>query len=81
MPIPNESLAEHLKAWKRVVATAEEEGNKAKPSEKEGWALAKKAAEGMVEELQALVKAERAASKTFFAARKKQPVLKLVSND
>jgi hypothetical protein len=80
MPWPSESLKEQLKSWKAVVQTCDEEGNKAGPKEKDGWLAARVAAQGMVEKLTELVKMEKLASKAFFNARTKKPVLKLVSN-
>jgi hypothetical protein len=80
MPWPKESLAEQHKAWKNVVKTTIEEGNKAGAVEKERWLEAQKLAEEMVGVLATLVKMEKKASKMFFAARAKKPMLKLVVN-
>jgi hypothetical protein len=80
MPWPKESLKEQLKSWQAVVVTCDEEGNKAPTVEKDRWLAARVAAQGVVEKLAELVKLEKVASKLFFAARTKKPVLKLVSN-
>jgi len=78
MPWPQHTITENLKSWKAVVVTCDEEGNKAGGAEKERWLKARVEAQAVVLKLEEVVKMEKTASKTFFHARTKKPMLKLV---
>ena len=80
MPWPQYTIAENLRGWRGVVKTCDEELKKGTDTDKERWLKARVEAQGMVLKLEEVVKMEKAASKTFFAAQKKLAMLKLVSN-
>jgi hypothetical protein len=78
VPIPAESIAEHIKAWKRVVGICIEESKNCSAKEKERWLEAKAGAEAIIAKLVEIPPMEKATTKLYRAAQKKLGFLKAV---